>query len=220
MFDTNDVFENAVKESVLHTDENTKKGMGSKVVSLVLLGSLAYVGFNVYNERLSLDKALVVKNQLISDIQVESENIAALVEPVEVASIDSSEEAYLQALKEIESELVNDQVNVNLDTDEQMDLSMAMNNLLEDVSLADNSQYTKELKKEIGIEDEAQMVDASLLNETQDKRVIVVKKGDTLQGISNKFYGDAMNYKRIIASNDGLINNDTIYVGQTILLPY
>ncbi len=89
----------------------------------------------------------------------------------------------------------------------QMSLSEAMSELV-DETIADNSNYTKELQKEV-------------ITESKSKgRVIVVKKGDTLESISQKFYGNPMKYKEIMASNSHLLNNsNVIYEGQKITLP-
>lgn len=232
MFDTNDVFNDAVRGSTLYTDDNSsvKSGIGSKVVAILFVTSVAVVGFNFYspidsvvnklavkNELIS-EQELVVKNELITEIQTKSETLV-------VEKVSDSEEAYLSALREIESELNEERESINLDAQEQSDLSLAMSNLIDDddTLLADTSTYTNELRKEIGVESDkvAESTNAIVDNSTKEEsRTVIVKKGDTLQGISNKFYGDAMNYKRIVASNDSLRTNDTIYEGQTILLPY
>ena len=230
MFDTNDVFNDAVRGSTLYTDDNSsvKSGIGSKVVAMLLVTSVAVVGFNFYSpidsvvnklavkKELISEQELVVKNELITEIQTKSETLV-------VEKVSDSEEAYLSALREIESELNEERESINLDTQEQSDLSLAMSNLIDDTLLADTSTYTNELRKEIGVESEKVAESTSVIvdNSTKEEsRTVIVKKGDTLQGISNKFYGDAMNYKRIVASNDSLRTNDTIYEGQTILLPY
>lgn len=229
MFDTNDVYNNAVRGSTLHTEENghfKKSLMGSKIVSVLLLTGIAYVGFHYYTTNITAE-ALVVKKELVAEIQTKSELIASVnVKP------NNSEEDYLNALRAIEGELTEERENVNLNTNEQMSLSSAMSDIMEDNVLADNTNYTKELRKEIDTEIDVVVDTTSIIVDTatnstivekssqEESRTVIVKKGDTLQGISNKFYGDAMNYKRIVASNDSLKYNDTIYVGQTILLPY
>lgn len=223
MFDTNDVYNDAVRGSTMYEDQNNnseKSLLGSTIVATLVLVGIAYVGFNYYNVTNTFDKALVAKNEFVAEIQSKSE---ILVEPkLELSSeISNSEAEYLSALREIESELTEEREDVNLDTTTQMDLSLAMNDLMNDTGFASN--YTKELQKEIGVELDKPIESVSVVVEkktTRDSRTVIVKKGDTLQGISNKFYGDAMNYKRIIASNDSLHSSDTIYEGQTIILPY
>ena len=264
MFDTNDVFNDAVRGSTLHVDDNSsvESSISSKVVTMLLLTGITYVGFNYYASMSNVDKTLVVKNELVSEIQVESESLVQ-TKLETMAQLSNSEANYLSALREIESELTEEREYVNLDTSEQLNLSSAMMDIIEDEVVSKNTKYTNALKKEIGVDvnkveksfssvmsefddtmvttnfNEAKELNGlSLtiselmddketdievntigLNNSKDIRTVVVKKGDTLQGISNKFYGDAMDYKRIIASNDSLISNDTIYVGQTILLP-
>ncbi len=227
MFDTNDVFNDAVRGSSIHAEEESNNEnflLGSKLVAILLLATASYVGFSTYSSMTSTDEALVVKNELVAEIQVKSESFVTnkIINVSEV--LTNSEEEYLSALRNIESELIEERANIDLDTHEQMSLSSAMNDLMNDNVFADNSGYTSELRKEIGVELDEEAVDSASFivdnNELEKSRTVIVKKGDTLQGISDKFYGDAMNYKRIIASNDNLNSNDIIYEGQTILLPY
>ena len=89
----------------------------------------------------------------------------------------------------------------------QMSLSEAMSDIV-DEAISDNSNYTNNLKKEIVPESKSK------------SRIVVVKKGDTLESISKKFYGNSMKYKSIMASNSNLLDNsNVIYEGQEITLP-
>ena len=218
MIDTNDVFENAVRGSTLHSEDDgefEKSLMDSKILWLFLVTGIAYIGFTYYSKTIDRED-LVVKKEVVAKIKIKPELIAT----VDVKKQNSSEEAYLNALKSIESELTEEDETVNLDTKEQMSLSAAMNDLVEETISTDKTTYAKELKKEIEIEKENFSTAIAKNGVNEKPRKIIVKKGDTLQGISSKFYGDPMNYKRIIASNDSLNIDETIYEGQTILLPY
>lgn len=54
----------------------------------------------------------------------------------------------------------------------------------------------------------------------EGETLYTVKAGDTLGGIAKTVYGDVMKYKAIFERNaDRLKNADTIYEGQTIVLP-
>ena len=77
MFDTNDVFNDAVRSSTLYIDDNSslESSIGSKVVTMLLLAGITYVGFNYYASMSNVDKTLVVKNELVAEIQVESESL-------------------------------------------------------------------------------------------------------------------------------------------------
>jgi LysM repeat protein len=229
MFDTNDVFNDAVRGSTLHTDASSVKSLiGSKVVAMLLLTSIAVVGFKFYSPINSVDNDLVVKNQLLSknEVVVKNELVAKIQTKAELLVVEKfsdSEKSYLSALRGIETELTEEKETVNLNTQVQLDLSSAMSNLVDDSLLADTSNYTNELKKEIGVELDNTVENSSVIvdnSKQEESRTVVVKKGDTLRGLSNKFYGDELNYKRIIASNASLNSNDIIYEGQTIILPY
>ena len=232
MLDTNDVFNDAVKGSILHSedelDSKVKSKMGSKIVAILLISSVAVVGFNFYMPKNTLDTDLVVSHETPIEVKAEvSKKIVAEVkvksEPVEVATVLDSEDEYLNALKGIEHELTQEREVATLDTEVQLELASAMSNLLDDDVVSENSTYMDKLQKEIKVEVEnIETTRVIVHNEPNEKvlRKVIVKKGDTLQGLSDKFYGDAMNYKRIIAINDNLNSNEIIYEGQTILLPY
>ncbi|CAA6802977.1 MAG: Unknown protein [uncultured Sulfurovum sp.] len=66
--------------------------------------------------------------------------------------------------------------------------------------------YTNSLKSEVDVR-------------TNEMRIIVVKKGDTLGRIAKRAYGNVMDYKRIYRANPELTRPDRIYVGQKLRIP-
>lgn len=58
----------------------------------------------------------------------------------------------------------------------------------------------------------------TLVNKGQDDRY-VVKAGDTLSGIAKRIYGDATYVNDIMVANPGIPNENSISVGQVIVLP-
>ena len=51
-------------------------------------------------------------------------------------------------------------------------------------------------------------------------RVITVRKGDTLASIANKFYGNPMEFKRIIRANRSIRSSSTmLHLGQKVVVP-
>jgi nucleoid-associated protein YgaU len=51
-------------------------------------------------------------------------------------------------------------------------------------------------------------------------RVVIIKKGDTLASIANRFYGNPMEYKRIIRANHNIRSASTpLRLGQKIIVP-
>ena len=58
----------------------------------------------------------------------------------------------------------------------------------------------------------------TLVNKGQDDRY-VVKAGDTLSGIAKRIYGDGTYVNDIMVANPGIPNENSISVGQVIVLP-
>lgn len=46
-----------------------------------------------------------------------------------------------------------------------------------------------------------------------------IEKGDCLWNIAKRFYGDGLGYKRIVKANPQIKNPNSIYLGQTIIIP-
>ena len=246
MATTNDIYDEAIKGSTLHSDEYAQEGHsnGVKVFTLLLTGCVAYMGFHFYQARTAstnvLDKTLVIQKEVVKERKIEPKIVREIkkVSPLEVTSakvasieINSDENEYLMALQSIENEISKEREVESLNPKVQMDLSLAMSSLTEDTKVANSTTYTEELKKEIGAlpkkvvaknstMDEVRALEEAIQKDTIKAHKVIVKKGDTLEGLSDEFYGDAMNYKRIIASNENIDSSGLIYEGETIILPY
>lgn len=211
MFGTEDEYERAVRGASIHAYE-TEGSFGTTMKSLVVVGllsSAAYFAFNYYNS------AVASTNQTAVLAQV-SETLPSVV--MSATHTREVEDDYLIALNNMEVDILGEEKNENvkLDTSAQESLSEAMSSIIDDSSVLDSSNYTKELIKEI--KDDV-VNDAP--SKVEKSRVVIVKKGDTLASLSAKFYGDSMKYDKIIASNGGIIATDgKIYAGETINLPY
>lgn len=202
MSTTNDIYNEAVQDSSLHADEYTHNGQlsnGAKVLSVLLLGCVAYSGLYFYNQKMhateAIDNSLVVKQELVSEV------------------VENDDSDYLMALKGIEHEINKEREPLKVNPKQQKDLMLAMNRLTDDSNVAETT-YAEELNEEIGIVSKKKSAEASMVSEVKktlesiETRKIVVQKGDT------------MNAKRIIASNENIDASGLIYEGQTIILPY
>ena len=236
MATTNDIYDEAIKGSTLHSDEYAQEGHsnGVKVFTLLLTGCVAYMGFHFYQARTAstnvLDKTLVIQKEVVKERKIEPK-IVREIKKVSPLEINSDENEYLMALQSIENEISKEREVESLNPKVQMDLSLAMSSLTEDTKVANSTTYTEELKKEIGAlpkkvvaknstMDEVRALEEAIQKDTIKAHKVIVKKGDTLEGLSDEFYGDAMNYKRIIASNENIDSSGLIYEGETIILPY
>jgi len=87
-------------------------------------------------------------------------------------------------------------------------LSIELKNAIKENSLdKDSSDYAKEIKKEIKVR-------------SNEMRIIIVKKGDSLSKIAKRAYGDYDSYVKIFEANPEIIKNpNQIYVGEKLRIP-
>jgi len=197
MFATEDDYAQAVKGSSIHMHgERVRREFKVRgLISLSILAVISYYGYNHYSLNASTENNFFVKN--------------IFNQPTAVMGVThTSDDEYLNALNSMEVDiLTNKAVDKKVDTNVRENLIDEMSLIVNDTILADNSKYTKQLTKEI--------------TGKESDRVIVVKKGDTLASLSVKYYGNAMQYNKIIANNAGLTSDSSIiYAGQKIKLPY
>lgn len=87
-----------------------------------------------------------------------------------------------------------------------MELSTNLSNIMNE-EVSSTSNYTQSIKKEV-------------LFRTNEMRVIIVQRGDTLSRIAKKAYGDYDDYPKIFAANPEIIKNpNQIFVGQRLRIP-
>jgi len=102
-------------------------------------------------------------------------------------------------------------VNTNNQKENPSELMQLQNNLntIMDESIEKNtsSSYSKAITKEISVR-------------SNEMRIIVVQKGDTLSKIAEKAYGRKKDYLKIFTANPEIIKNpDEIFVGQKLRIP-
>jgi len=112
-----------------------------------------------------------------------------------------SDSEYLDMLNSMDMDIVNKK---------ELSLSVAMDNVVNTSTIKDDSLYTQAISKEIKSN-----------TYHKNSRVILVEQGDTLGSISEKFYGNSMEFDKIIEANEKLNNNSqVIHVGQKLNIPY
>ena len=91
----------------------------------------------------------------------------------------------------------------------RVNVSDALSSIVNTSTLRDDSLYTQAISQEI---------DGTY---HQNSRVILVEKGDTLASISEEYYGNSMEFDKIIEANEHL-NKDSkiIHIGQKLNVPY
>jgi len=113
-----------------------------------------------------------------------------------------SDSEYLEMLNSMEDDIVNEK--------DLSVLSAEMDSIINTSTVKDDSLYTQAISREI---------DSNTYH--QNSRVILVEKGDTLGSISEKFYGNPMEFDKIIEANKELNkNSQVIHIGQELKIPY
>jgi len=96
----------------------------------------------------------------------------------------------------------------NTSNNELTQLQNSMNDTLkENNQSSEDSDYSKAISKEVTVR-------------SNEMRVIIVQKGDTLSKIAKKAYGNYDDYIKIFKANPEVVKNpDEIYVGQRLRIP-
>lgn len=102
-------------------------------------------------------------------------------------------------------------VQNTLGKDELSKLSDEISDVINDADTNSSTDtasiYTQSIKKEVS-------------TRSNEMRIIVVKKGDTLGKIAQRAYGNVMDYKKIYQANPDILNRpDRIYIGQKLRIP-
>ena len=102
-------------------------------------------------------------------------------------------------------------VNANNQKENPSELMQLRNNLNtimdEPIEKSRGSSYSKAIRKEISVR-------------SNEMKIIVVQKGDTLSKIAKKAYGRKKDYHKIFTANPEIIKNpDEIFVGQKLRIP-
>lgn len=115
-----------------------------------------------------------------------------------------------------ESEYSDDELKsiLNKEADENLgnnnaNLTNQMNQLISEPMVAKKSSYTEAISREL--EDK----------HTKKSRIVLVKKGDTLSSLAEKYYGDSQAFDKIIQYNKHISKQShKLYVGEKINIPY
>jgi len=103
--------------------------------------------------------------------------------------------------------IINNPKKDKYTNDTLSNLSIKLSNAIDNDSYKNSSNYTKEITKEIKIR-------------SNEMRIIIVEKGDSLSKIAKRAYGDYDSYVKIFEANPEIIKNpNEIYAGQRLRIP-
>jgi len=146
---------------------------------------------------------------------------STLINELSDAKVDSVADG---SVKEIESANISEKTKID-NSEKQIDVYNKVNveNTEGEDTLSQLSEQISAVIAEGVKKDKAVNYTQSLKSEvtvrTNEMRIIVVKKGDTLGKIAKRAYGNVMEFEKIYQANPELTRPDRIYIGQKLRIP-
>jgi len=146
---------------------------------------------------------------------------STLINELSDAKVDSVSD---ESVKELESINISEKTKID-NSEKQIDVYNKVNveNTAGEDTLSQLSEQISAVIAEGVKKDKAVNYTQSLKSEvtvrTNEMRIIVVKKGDTLGKIAKRAYGNVMDFKKIYQANPELTRPDRIYIGQKLRIP-
>ncbi|CAA6806074.1 MAG: Unknown protein [uncultured Sulfurovum sp.] len=199
MFDTEEEYLNATKHAEINMCKEKKPTKNKLIIMNLFMGViLLYLGF-IY---------LKTERELVSMPVSYSQGVLGVSEVVDAA--EYSDEELVKLLRVTETDTTGHHVNKDYGTKNyHKELTNSMKVLMNDSHIKSQSSYTEAIAREL-----------------DDKksgfrgRIVVVKRGDTLSSLSEKFYGNSRHYFKIIKANQNLSDGShLLQVGQSIKIP-
>lgn len=195
MYNGEEEYLRATRDAQVNTLDRKEKRALLFFINMLLFLALAIIGFLYFTQG---------KNYL-------SENLFGGKTAVLGATHRSDDSDYTD--EELMVILNNPDGETALETsalNEQAELSNEMNQVMMELSNNSKSSYESAISREL--DDHSKDVKG---------RVVIVKKGDTLSSLAEKYYGNPMAFDKIIEENEELREkSNRLYIGQKINIPY
>jgi len=195
MFNKEDDYSKATKHARVNTYvENDSSNIKWTIINFLLVSLIAY----------SLFSYLKNETTYLSDFFPLKKSVLGVSERVD--EHDLSDEELMKILKVT----FDEREATTAKEDSQKELTNLMSVLVNESAIKSPSSYTKAISRELDDE-----------NSYSEARMVVVKKGDTLSSLAEKYYGNSREFFRIIEHNPSLEGDSTVLkIGQTINIPY
>ena len=208
-----------------HDEDNNSKKIIIPIVSVIVVGIVGYFGFNYLQgdkkkdiEQSNITKEIVDTQTVKEEVKISNEvedkkEIATKVRPTPIVKINEPD----IKPKEIIASVIEEK-------EPQVTPPPVVEKVKEIVKVETKPQIIEKVKgKNTEIVIASKKVEKIQKVEKPKKpqyRVVTVKKGDTLASISKRFYGNSMEFKRIIRANKDIKRASTrLRLGQKIIIP-
>ncbi len=195
MYSSQEEYLRATRDAQVNMIDRTERKGILLFINFLLFLALAVVGFLYFTQ----------------DSNYLSENIfgkrtAVLSATHTSTDSDYSDEELMVILDKPDDEGVAESYVAN----QQAELRNEMNQVMSEIIMKNKSNYESAISQELDDK-----------NKGIKGRTVVVKKGDTLSSLAEKYYGNSMAFHKIIENNkDTIEKSSTLHVGQKINIPY
>ena len=214
------------EETILEKIELTGKELPqSKQLRESTSQSIAQIQLNATDELNPKTKAIISNkvSKMTESVNINPKDIALIVEII-MTQMNNNSEATLeeqlrnaqnqtmvkQNLKDVNhyNKIVINSKNEQENPSELMQLRNNLNNVMNESSQKNrSSDYSKAIEKEISVR-------------SNEMKIIVVQKGDTLSKLAQKAYGRKEDYLKIFIANPEVLKNpNEIFIGQKLRIP-
>ncbi len=192
MYRSNDEYLKATQHAQINTYDKSR-GVTIKLV-LLNLTMLLFVGFFIFN--------YFYKDEVLSLFSKKEGVLGVSYHATDKNEYSDNE--LMVILDNAEVDKVAESSNSEIEN-----LSNEISKIIDGSSMKESSSYSESISKEL---DDKKGVRG---------RVVLVKKGDTLSTLAEKYYGDSKAFQKIIDANKNLSKQSrTLYVGDEITIPY
>jgi len=225
MFDIENEYKKEIEFSAINgydrggEEIKPKSSLNKSLFSFIIVGTIStisYFGYNYLQEENHISPKKAVMGVSITNTSKDSLNREDIEKGLD--SIYQEEQKDIEvkkAIEEVKSDFIEAKKASSSPSYNSKDISDELNGMVD-------MFYTQEaIPVKIGnMVDDFYTEKRSSKESTPNGRYVTVKEGDTLAKISRKFYGNAMQYQKIIDANDRLKKTTTLYIGEQISIPY
>lgn len=223
------------QEEEIEEEEDTRaKGVFLILIGIGLLGLVGYVGFNyVQSGQTDKNSSNVTKENeaLIKNLK---EKLSLKKTSTEINQTEKPLLATLTPSKKVEAPVPKKEEVIKEENVTQAEIEKVESKKIEVTKVAIVKEEPKKeaiTKVEIAQEEpkKEEVTKVEMVKEEPKKviikkvkhRIVTIKKGDTLASIAEKFYGNPMDFKRIIRANRSIRNQHShLFLGQKIIIPH
>ena len=226
-----------------YEEKDDSKNIIKPIVSVIVLGIIGYFGFNYLQQDNKKDIAPPNITKEITDTQPVKEDvninnkqkeiIESVIKEKQESQITPTPIVEKEKVEEVKEKIVEKVEEVKKVEDKVTEIEKIEPKVVEtptpvvkEVSKSENMQEMKDKVIQTLVEKaKHKEVSKKIIKKVEKPkkpryRVITVKKGDTLASISKRFYGNPMEFKRIIRANRDIKRASThLRLGQKIIVP-